>query len=306
MEVRAKTIINAVTSPDLGMDWSLNPYQGCEHGCVYCYARNTHEYWGFSAGLDFETKIQVKVNAASLLEKELMKPTWNGKPLSISGNTDCYQPVERKYRLTRSLLLVCLQMGQPVGLITKNTAILQDIDVLEALAKEGLVHVFFSISTLDEDLRRVLEPRTSTAQGKLKALAKLTSVGVPCGVMNAPIIPGLTDHEVPAIVEAAADAGALAVGYNFVRLNGAIGQIFTDWITQALPDRAPKVLRQIASGHGGKLNDSQFGRRMRGEGLFAETVAQLHAKAKQAYLSNAVMPSYNYAAFRRGGQLGLF
>jgi DNA repair photolyase len=235
-----------------------------------------------------------------------MKPSWNGKPLSISGNTDCYQPVERKYRLTRALLLICLQMGQPVGLITKNTAILQDLDVLEALAKEGLVHVFFSISTLDEDLRRVLEPRTATAQGKLKALAKLTSVGVPCGVMNAPIIPGLNDHEVPAIVEAAADAGALAVGYNFVRLNGAIGQIFTNWITQALPDRAPKVLRQISSGHAGKLNDSQFGRRMRGEGLFADTVAQLHAKAKQAYLSNAVMPGYNYEAFRRGGQLGLF
>jgi DNA repair photolyase len=306
LEVQAKSIINPVPSPDVGMAWSVNPYQGCEHGCVYCYARNTHEYWGFSAGVDFESKIQVKVNAPALLEKELSKPGWKGEPISISGNTDCYQPAERKYRLTRRMLQICLQMGQPVGLISKNVAMLQDLDVLEALAADNLIRVYFSISTLDEELRRVMEPRTATAAGKLKAIQTLTSKGIPCGVMSAPIIPGLNDHEIPAIVKAAAEAGALQVGYNFVRLNGAIGQIFTNWINQALPDRAPKVLRQIASGHAGKLNDSQFGRRMKGEGPFAETVALLHEKARQAYLSNAVMPDFNRTLFRRGGQLNLF
>jgi len=305
-EVKAKTMINAVASPDIPIAWSVNPYQGCEHGCVYCYARNTHEYWGFSAGLDFETKIQVKTNAALLLEHELCKPNWAGEPISISGNTDCYQPAERTYRLTRAMLQVCLRMGQPVGIISKNTAMLQDIDILQELAAEGLVHVYFSISTLQEDLRRLMEPRTATAVSKLRAIERLTAAGIPCGVMQGPIIPGLTDHEILPIVEAAAKAGALSVGYNFVRLNGAVGPLFTNWIQQALPDRAPKVLRQIALSHNGTLSDSTFGRRMRGQGPFADAIALLHKQALQTYLDNVVMPPLNRSVFRRGAQLSLF
>lgn len=306
LELRAKTIINEVTSPDVGMLWSLNPYQGCEHGCTYCYARNTHEYWGYSAGIDFESKIQVKVNAPELLRAELMRPSWVGEPLSISGNTDCYQPAERTYRLTRQLLEICLQMGQPVGLITKNVVVLRDLDLLAALAREGLACVFFSISTLNEELRRVMEPRTATASGKLEAIRRLTEAGVPCGIMSAPLIPGLNDHEVPAIIKAAAEAGARTAGYTFVRLNGAIGPIFTAWIQQAFPDRAAKVLRQISSGHDGKLNDSQFGRRMRGEGAWADTIANLHRKSREKYMAGRSIPPFNRSAFRKGGQLSLF
>ena len=306
LEVRASTIINKVTSPDVGMLWSVNPYQGCEHGCTYCYARNSHEYWGFSAGVDFEQKIQVKTNAADLLRAELSRPGWVGEPLSISGNTDCYQPAERKYRLTRRMLEICLQMGQPVGLLSKNTAMLQDIDVLSALAREGLVHAHFSITTLDEGLRRVMEPRTATAAGKLAAIRTLTAAGIPCGIMSGPVIPGLNDHEQPAIIKAAAEAGALSVGYTFVRLNGAIGQIFTDWINQAFPDRAAKVLRQISESHEGHLNDSRFGARMSGEGAWADTVSILHKKARAMYMDGRLMPPYNRAAFRKGGQMSLF
>ena len=306
LEVQAKTIINKVTSPDVGMMWSLNPYQGCEHGCTYCYARNTHEYWGYSAGIDFESRIQVKTNAPELLRAELMRPSWEGEPLSISGNTDCYQPAERRYGLTRQLLEICLQMGQPVGLITKNVVVLRDLDLLAALAREGLACVFFSISTLNEDLRRVMEPRTATAAGKLNAIRRLTEAGVPCGIMSAPIIPGLNDHEVPKIIQAAAQAGALTAGYTFVRLNGAIGPIFSDWIRQAFPDRTEKVLRQISSGHDGKLNDSQFGRRMRGEGAWADTIAELHRKSRERHMAGRSIPPFNRTAFRRGGQLSLF
>ncbi len=306
LPVQAKTIINEVTSPDVGMRWSVNPYQGCEHGCTYCYARNAHEYWGYSAGLDFERRILVKTNAAALLREALSKPSWQGEPLSIAGNTDCYQPAERKYRLTRQLLEVCLQFGQPVGLITKNAGILQDLDVLQALATEGLVHVYFSITTLHEPLRRLMEPRTATAAAKLNAIAKLTEAGVPCGIMSGPVIPGLNDHELPAIIEAAAAAGACSAGYTFVRLNGAIGPIFSAWIEQAFPDRAAKVLRQIAESHGGQLNDSQFGRRMRGAGTWADATALLHKQASARHLAGRQMPAYNMAAFRRGGQLPLF
>lgn len=302
----SKTIVNKVTSPDLGMAWSVNPYQGCEHGCVYCYARNTHEYYGFSAGLDFESRIMAKRNAPQLLEKFLLKPDWQPVPISVSGNTDCYQPVERKLEITRGLLTVFARYRHPVGLITKNSLILRDLDLLTDLASDNLVHVYISITTLDEDLRRVMEPRTASAVKRLKTIEALATAGVPVGIMNAPIIPGLNHHEIPAVIKAAADHGALAAGITVVRLNGAVGKIFEDWLRKNFPDRFNKVWNQVCSLHGGSVNDSQFGRRMKGEGNIAEAIHQLYRAAKKKYLAGSGMPPINLSKFRRGGSLNLF
>jgi DNA repair photolyase len=303
-----KTVLNRVTSPDLPMTYSLNPYQGCEHGCVYCYARNSHEYWGFSAGLDFERKIMVKPNAPQLLEEALRHPKWQPQPLMLSGNTDCYQPAERQYQITQQLLQVLLKHRHPVGLITKNALILRDLDILTELAAQNLVHVYISITTLQEDLRRALEPRTATAARRLGVIGQLAQAGVPVGVMAAPMIPALNSDELPAIIEQAAQAGAQAAGYTLVRLNGAVGPIFEDWLWRTFPDRANKVLRQIKACHGGQLNDSQFGRRMRGEGPIADLIAQMFALAKRRHLAGRAMPEYNLTAFaqRPGQQLPLF
>ena len=302
----SKTIVNKVASPDVGMLYSLNPYQGCEHGCSYCYARNTHEYFGFDAGLDFESKLIAKINAAQLLEKHLLSPNWQATPISLSGNTDCYQPLERKMELTRSVLKVFARYRHPVGMITKNSLILRDIDLLEDLAKDNLVKVFISITSLDENVRRIMEPRTASASKRLKTIEKLSNAGVPVGVMCAPIIPGLTDHEVPAILKSAADHGALAAGMTIVRLNGSVGPIFEDWITKNFPDRAPKVLDQIRSAHGGQLNDSAFGRRMKGEGKVAEMINQLFKTSLRRFFAGRVMPEYDLSKFRRGGNMNLF
>lgn len=302
----AKSIVNQVNSPDLPFTYSVNPYQGCEHGCVYCYARNTHEYWGFSAGLDFESKIVVKKNASALLQKAFSAPGWKPTPISIAGNTDCYQPAERQYRLTRRLLEVCLRFGNPVGLITKNSLILRDLDILEKLARESLVHVYVSLTTLNEELRRKLEPRTATARRRLQIIEQLSGAGIPTGVMTAPIIPGLNQHELFDLVREAASSGARAAGHTVVRLNGQLGPIFENWIRQAYPQRADKVLNQIKELHGGTLKDNQFGRRMRGQGPLAESISQMARLAKQKFLKGRSMPSYNLGAFRRSGQLGLF
>src|SRR4051812_18037919 len=266
----AKNVVNKVTSPDVGMMYSLNPYQGCEHGCIYCYARNTHAYWGFSAGMDFESKIIVKPNAANILEEEFRKKSWKPTPIMFSGNTDCYQPAERKWKITRSMLEVALDFRNPVSMISKNQLILRDLDILKQLAEMNLVHVMISITSLDEDLRLKLEPRTATAKNRLKVVETLNRNNIPAGIMVAPIIPGLNSHEIPAIVEAAANAGARTAGMTIVRLNDAVGAIFTDWINKAYPDKASKVLKLIAECHGGKLNDSRFGVRMKGEGNVAE------------------------------------
>lgn len=303
-----KKIINKVDSPDLGFMFSMNPYQGCEHGCVYCYARNAHHYWGFSAGLDFERNIVVKKNAASLLEKELLNPRWQPAPIMLSGNTDCYQPAERKFGLTRALLEVFLNFRHPVSIITKNNLILRDIDLLSELARHRLVHVAVSITTLDESLRRNLEPRTVTGQGRLRVIKKLTEAGIPCMVMNAPIIPGLNSAEIPVILSAAADHGALAAGMTIVRLNGAIAELFTDWISKNYAERASKVLQLIASCHGGKLNDSEFGRRIRGDGNVAESITSLFRVTREKHFSGKAMPNYDLTVFRRvrNGQAVLF
>jgi DNA repair photolyase len=301
-----KKIVNKITSPDLSMMYSMNPYQGCEHGCIYCYARSTHEYYGFSAGLDFESKIIVKKNAASLLEQQLLHKNWDTVPIMLSGNTDCYQPQERKFEITRSILKVFANYRHPVGLITKNSLILRDIDLLTDLAKDNLVHVYLSITTLNEDLRRTLEPRTASALKRLKTMEALAKAGVPTGVMNAPIIPGLNHHEIPAVLKAAADHGALACGMTVVRLNGSIGKIFEDWLWKNYPDRFEKVWNQICSFHGGNVNDSQFGRRMSGEGHIADAIHQLHRVAKKKYFSGRQLPPYNLTLFRKGGNLTLF
>jgi DNA repair photolyase len=302
----SKKIVNKVTSPDLGMMYSTNPYQGCEHGCIYCYARNTHEYWGFNAGLDFESKIIVKKKAPELLEKFILHPSWQPVPITISGNTDCYQPLERKMQITRGMLQVLARYRHPVGMITKNSLVLRDIDILTDLAKDNLVHIYISITTLDEELRRAMEPRTASGMRRLKTVEALAKAGVPVGIMNAPIIPGLNHHEIPAILKAASEHGAASVGMTVVRLNGTIGQIFEDWLRKNFPDRFDKVWNQISSMHGGNVNDSEFGRRMKGEGNFAESIHQLFRVSKKKYFSNKSMPPLDLTKFRKGGNFSLF
>jgi DNA repair photolyase len=305
-EESPRKIVNKVDSPDLGFSYSMNPYQGCEHGCIYCYARNTHEYYGFSAGLDFESKIIVKKNAPRLLEQQLLNRNWESVPIQLSGNTDCYQPLERTYRLTRGMLEVLLRYQNPVGIITKNSLITRDLDLLQALAHQHLVHVYISITTLDEKLRSQLEPRTASATKRLSTVEQLAKAGIPTGVMIAPIIPGLNHHEIPEIVKAAADRGALATGVQVVRLNGSIGKIFEDWLRKNFPDRFDKVWNQISSLHEGQVNDSEFGRRMRGSGQLADVIHQLHRVARKKYLNGRQMPSYDLTRFRKGGTLTLF
>jgi DNA repair photolyase len=302
-----RKIVNKVNSPDVYMEYSLNPYQGCEHGCIYCYARNSHQYWGYSAGLDFERKIIVKQNAPELLRQHFMSKSWKPAVISVSGNTDCYQPIERKLRITRRLLETFLEFRNPVGIITKNSLIMRDIDILEELAKLNLVHVMVSITSLREELRLKMEPRTATARNRLSVIKALSSAGVPVGVMTAPVIPGLNSEEIPAIIEAAAAHGAVCAGYTIVRLNGSIGEIFTDWIHKAFPDRAEKVLHQVSECHSGNLNDSRFGTRMKGEGKIAESVRQLFQVAVKKHIKPSDF-EFNLSAFRRppSGQLDLF
>ena len=301
-----KSILSKVESPDVGMFFSLNPYQGCEHGCIYCYARNSHEYYGFSAGLDFESKIMAKPNAAQLLEKEFQKKSWVAKSIALSGNTDCYQPIEKKLKITRSVLHVMLKYGNPVSIITKNSLILRDLDILKALAQDNLVHVYLSITTLQEDLRQKLEPRTATIQKRLETLATLTEAGIPVGVMAAPIIPGLNHSEIPAILKTASEAGAVTAGYTVVRLNGSIGDIFHDWLQKQFPGRAAKVWSQIKELHGGQVNDSRWKTRMIGEGPLAASIQQLFKMANEKYFAGRAMPRHDTTRFRHNGSLRLF
>src|ERR1700712_2482318 len=307
-EETPKKIVSESNSPDLSHMFSINPYQGCEHGCIYCYARNTHEYFGFSAGLDFERKIIVKRNAAELLEQYFNKKNYKPVCILLSGNTDCYQPIERRLKITRSLLQLFLKYRNPVSIITKNNVILRDLDILEELAAMSLVHVNLSITSLNEQLRQKLEPRTVTATGRLAVIQKLSEKGIPVRVMAAPIIPGLNSNEVPAIIKAAADRGALSAGFTIVRLNGSIGEIFIDWVEKAFPDRAEKILNMVAACHGGSLNDSRWGTRMSGEGNIAESIHQLFKMSCVRFLSGREMPGYNLDSFTplKGRQTELF
>lgn len=283
IETEAKSIVNKVASPDVGMWYSMNPYMGCEHGCIYCFARNSFEYWGFSAGLDFETKIMVKKNAPQLLKKFLSNPKWECKPISISGNTDCYQPAEKKFRITRNLLEICNEFNQPVGIITKNAGILRDKDILKEMAAKNLVSVIVSITSLDENLRQLMEPRTTTASQRFRIIDELSKVNVKSGVMLGPMIPGLNDHDMHNILKRASENGASFSAYTFIRLNGVIKDLFHDWLFKNFPDRANKVWHQIEQGHDGKVNDSRWGTRMRGEGPIADIINQQYKKYIEKY-----------------------
>jgi DNA repair photolyase len=305
----SRSIITRNDSPDIGFDASVNPYRGCSHGCIYCYARPTHEYLGLSAGLDFESKILVKEDAPELLRKQLSSPRWKPQVLSISGVTDCYQPVEKKLQITRRCLEVLAEFRNPVAIVTKNHLVTRDIDLLSELAQHHAAVVAISLTTLDDDLRRVMEPRTSRPIRRLAAIEALARAGIPVGVMTAPVIPGLNDHELPNLISAAAEAGARFAAYTPVRLPYAVRPLFEDWLTRQFPERKEKVLNRIRSMRGGKLNDARFGSRMRGEGVFADQISQLFdISCRRAGLEGKRFPRLSTAAFRRPGkiQVGLF
>jgi DNA repair photolyase len=271
----SRSIISYNDSPDIGYETSLNPYRGCEHGCVYCYARPTHEYFGLSSGSDFEAVIFVKTEAPLLLQKELAHPKWKPQVIVMSGVTDCYQPFERKFQITRRCLQVLLDFKNPVGIITKNRLVTRDIDIFKSMASYHGVGVMVSITTLDAHLARMMEPRASTPANRLKAIEELARAGVPVTVNVAPIVPGLTDHEIPAILKAAADMGAQSAGYTVLRLPYAVKDIFERWLTEYFPDRKDKVLNRIRELRDGKLYDSGWGTRMSGKGLFAEHIRDM-------------------------------
>ncbi|MCB4798416.1 PA0069 family radical SAM protein [Neotamlana laminarinivorans] len=308
LPVFPKTIVNKVQSPDIGMAYSMNMYQGCEHGCIYCYARNTHEFWGYSPGLDFERRILVKQDAPKLLEAHLKKKGWQARTIVMSGNTDCYQPAEKEFEITRRCLQVFLKYKHPVGIITKNALILRDLDVLIELAKDNLITVNISITSLSEDTRRILEPRTTTIKKRLETVKELSENGIPVNVMLAPIIPGINSHEILPLAKKVSELGALSVTHTIVRLNGVIGEIFTDWIKKTMPNKADKVLNQIASCHGGSLNNSSYINRMHGDGEIAKQINKLMVLARRKYFKNKHMPKLNNDLFKpyQNGQLKLF
>lgn len=305
----AQTAINYNNSPDIPFNASINPYRGCEHGCAYCYARPTHEYLGFSAGLDFESKIMVKEDLPELLRKELSARKWKPQVIAMSGVTDCYQPIERKLKLTRRCLEVLAEFRNPVGVITKNYLVTRDVDLFAELARHGAALVNISVTTLDEKLTPKLEPRAALPKHRLAAVKLLSDAGVPVNVLIAPVIPGLTDHEMPAIIQAAREAGATSVGYTALRLPHAVGPLFEEWLGLHFPDRKEKVLNRIRAMRGGKLNDPDFGSRMRGEGIFAEQMRQIfHVARRKAGFDELRQPALSAAAFRvpPGAQLSLF
>lgn len=303
-----KTIVNKVTSPDVGMSYSMNSYQGCEHGCIYCYARNAHEFWGYSPGLDFERKILIKKDAPALLESKLKGKNWKACTIIMSGNTDCYQPAEKKFEITRACLEVFLKYRHPVGIITKNSLILRDLDILKELNRYQLIGVNISVTSLSEETRRILEPRTATIKKRLETIRVLSENNIPVNAMLAPIIPGINSHEVLNLAKAVSDNGARSFAFTVVRLNGAIGSIFTDWIKKTMPDKAEKVLHQIKECHGGTLNDSRFGIRSRGEGKIATQIHDMVCLAKRKYFKDKTFPKLNTSLHEayKDGQMKLF
>lgn len=309
LEVDARSILNRVNSPDLPFNWSLNPYQGCEHGCSYCYARPTHEYWGYGAGLDFERVVLVKRDAPALLAKALARAGWAAERIVISGATDPYQPIERKLGITRALLQVASDHGQPVSIITKNALVLRDLDLLAPMAADGLASVAISLTTLDEQLRARMEPRTSTAAKRLEAVAALSRAGVPVHVMVAPIVPALNEPDVAGVLRAASEAGARWAGYTVLRTNGAVAEVFETWLRAHYPDRAERVLALTRELHGGSVSDSQAGRRMRGAGTHAKQIARMFEVMRRRYFGpeapRAVAPRRPFKVPPRG-QLDLF
>jgi len=304
----SRTILSRNDSPDIPFTWSINPYRGCEHGCIYCYARPSHEYLGFSAGVDFETKILVKPDAPRLLARALGAGSWSPQVVALSGNTDPYQNVERRLRLTRRCLEVFLEFRNPVSIVTKNALVVRDADILEAMARMDLVHVMLSVTSLDEDLIRVMEPRASSAALRLQAIGELSARGIPVGVNVAPVIPGLTDEEIPAILSAAAGRGARAASYILVRLPGSVERLFIEWLERELPARSARVLGRIRQVRRGALTDARFHTRGSGEGELADSIGALFTlAASRAKLATHWLP-LSTARFRpaAGGQGDLF
>lgn len=307
-EEHPKSIVSISKSRDLPFLHSINPYQGCEHGCIYCYARNSHEYFGFSAGLDFEQKIIVKREAPELLEKYLNRRGYIPNAIMLSGNTDCYQPIERSLKITRSLLKVFLKYKHPVSIISKNNLMLRDIDILKELASLDLLHVSVTLNSLNEGLRQKLEPRTVTARGRIELIRRLNDENIPVRLMLAPIIPGLNSDEIPGLIKTAADAGASDAAFTLVRLNGSLTELFSDWIIKSFPDRAEKVLNLIAACHDGKLNDSRWGKRITGDGKVAESIHKLFNISVKKFMNDRKMREFNFDHFNQAAskQLNLF
>lgn len=304
----ARSIISTNDSPDIGMSTTINTYRGCEHGCIYCYARPGHEYLGLSAGIDFETKLFVKHEGPQLLRKALAAKSWQPQVITMSGVTDCYQPSERRLKLTRKCLQVLAEFRNPVAIITKNALVTRDIDILSEMAQYQCAQVFVSITTLDKHLARVMEPRASRPELRLDAVHQLSAAGIPVGVMMAPIVPGLTEHEIPSLLKAAKEAGARSVGYTMLRLPYGVKDLFQTWLGEHYPDRKMKVLNRIREMRGGKLNDANFGSRMRGQGVHAELIADIFRKNRRSLGLDKGFPSLSTAHFRRveEAQMSLF
>lgn len=296
-----ESILARNDSPDVPFTYAVNPYRGCEHGCAYCYARPYHEYLGFSSGLDFETKIMVKLRAAELLRRELASPRWEPQSITFSGVTDCYQPAERQFRLTRACLEVCAELRNPIAIITKSALVTRDRDVLDELARHDCAAVFVSVTSLDSDLAGKLEPRAARPAHRLRAIRELAAAGIPVGVMVAPIVPGLTDHEMPAILEAAAAAGASQAGYTIMRLPYAVKDVFLRWLDDHAPSKKARILARVREVRGGRLNASDWGRRMHGDGIFAEQIRGLFAAAARRAGLNQGRLDLSTAHFRRPG-----
>jgi DNA repair photolyase len=306
----SQSIVSENSSPDIPFRYSINPYRGCAHSCSYCYARPGHDYLGFNAGLDFETKIVVKRDAPRLFREFLSNKKWEPEPITFSGVTDCYQPAEREFRLTQQCLEVALECRQPVSIITKNALVLRDLEILKQLAADNLVHVYLSITSLDLELARDMEPRTSIPSARLRAVRVLSDSGVPVGVMTAPIIPGLNDSEVPQLLEAAQDAGAITANYILLRLPLTVEPVFIEWLQRVRPNHQEKVLGRIRQARGGRLSSSAWGERMVGNGLIAEHIRNMFRVFRQKYGLDREMPAYNRELFKpplpKSGQLRLF
>ena len=306
---RTRSVINRVDSPDLNFNWTLNPYRGCEHGCIYCYARPTHELLGFSCGVDFETKIVAKHDAPGILQRELAAPSWAGEPIVMSGVTDCYQPIEAKLGITRRCLEVIAECRQPVGVVTKNRLVVRDLDLLQQLAKANAVYVGISLTTLDVELSAIMEPRASCPTDRLRAIHELSGAGIPVAAILAPIIPGLNDREIPRLLEAAAQAGASCAMWMMLRLPYQVTSLFIEWLLRHFPDRARKIESQIRNMRGGKLYDSSFEHRMRGSGALAQQIKDTFRVFSARHGLDRSSPRLSCAAFRKpnlNGQLNLF
>jgi DNA repair photolyase len=291
-------------SPDIGFEYSLNPYRGCEHGCIYCYARPTHEYLGFSAGLDFERRILVKEDAPQRLREAFSSPRWRPQMVSLSGNTDCYQPVERRLQITRRCLEVFCEFRNPVGIVTKSALVTRDADLLQELAAAGAACVMISVTTLDANLARRMEPRAAQPARRLEAIERLSAAGVPTGVLVAPVVPGLNDEEIPSILAAAAGAGARTAGWVLLRLPKPVDGLFDEWLKRNYANRRERVLNRIHECRGGRISDAKFGRRMRGEGVYAEQIATLFRISARRHGLDRPLPDLDTSAFRRPPQAG--